>query len=330
MRQHATSIRIEFEAMTRLLTLLFTLLVSATAHAASEPLLTPVELAARLGQAQLRIIDIRDGKNDSGKTPYEVGHIAGALSAPYSKWRGPKDNPGQLPSTEQLTPLVRSLGIDATTPVVVVYEGRDATDFGSAARVYWTLKAAGITQLAILNGGVRAWRAANLPLTTDVVPVPPSTYVVKLDQKLIATQDEVAQLTGKGDTVLLDGRPAAYFAGETRHTAAKAPGTLIGAKNVEHSVWFAKDSAALLPPADIQRIAREQGIESERPTASFCNTGHWAATNWFVLSEVLGHKDVSLYPESVVGWSQSDLPMANVPNRLHQFWLQLKEATGNL
>jgi hypothetical protein len=31
-----------------------------------------------------------------------------------------------------------------------------------------------------------------------------------------------------------------------------------------------------------------------------------------------------------VGWSQAGLPMANVPSRLHQFWLQLREATGNL
>jgi thiosulfate/3-mercaptopyruvate sulfurtransferase len=61
---------------------------------------------------------------------------------------------------------------------------------------------------------------------------------------------------------------------------------------------------------------------------SFCNTGHWAATNWFVLSEVIGQKDVKLYPESMVGWSRTGLPMANVPSRLEQFWMQLKEAAG--
>jgi thiosulfate/3-mercaptopyruvate sulfurtransferase len=71
-------------------------------------------------------------------------------------------------------------------------------------------------------------------------------------------------------------------------------------------------------------------VQTDQPTVSFCNTGHWAATNWFVLSEVLGQKDVKLYPESTVGWSQAGLPMTNVPTRLAQFWLQLKEATGNL
>jgi thiosulfate/3-mercaptopyruvate sulfurtransferase len=320
--------RLEF-AMRRLIAL-FALLLGAPVLAAAQPLVTPAELSARLADPQLRVVDIRDGKNDAGKTPYEVGHIAGALSAPYSRWRGPKDNPGKLPSEEALTTLVRSLGIEAATPVVVVYEGRDSTDFGAAARVYWTLKAAGVKNLSILNGGVKAWRAANLPLTTEVATVAPSTFTVKIDRGLVATQDEVAGLIGKEDVRLLDARPASFFLGETRHTAAKTPGTLVGAKNVDQAVWFAKGSGALLPASDVKRIAQESGVQTDQPTVSFCNTGHWAATNWFVLSEVLGQKDVKLYPESTVGWSQAGLPMANVPNRIAQFWLQLKEATGNL
>jgi thiosulfate/3-mercaptopyruvate sulfurtransferase len=225
---------------------------------------------------------------------------------------------------------VRSLGIDAATPVVVVYEGSNSTDFGAAARVYWTLKAAGVQNLSILNGGVKAWRAANLPLVTEVPAVAPSTFTVKIDPKLVATQDEVASVIGKDGVRLLDARPAAYFFGETRHAAAKTPGTLVGAKNVDQAVWFANGSGALLPAADVKRIAQASGVQTDQPTVSFCNTGHWAATNWFVLSEVLGQKDVKLYPESTVGWSQAGLPMTNVPTRLAQFWLQLKEATGNL
>jgi len=311
-------------------TLVAALLAGIPALAAAQPLVTPAELSARLGEAQLRIVDIRDGKNDAGKTPYELGHIAGALPAPYSKWRGPKDNPGKLPSEEALTAVVQKLGIDAATPVVVVYEGANSTDFGSAARVYWTLKAAGVQKLSILNGGVKAWRAANLPLTAEPGSVAPSTFTVKVDPKYVATQDEVAGVIGKDSVRLLDARPAAFFLGETRHAAAKTPGTLVGAKNVDNAVWFAKGSGALLPTSDVKRIAQETGVQTDQPTVSFCNTGHWAATNWFVLSEVLGQKDVKLYPESTVGWSLAGLPMENVPNRIAQFWLQLKEASGNL
>ncbi len=307
----------------RLSAFLWALLLPLAAEA--QPLVTPAELAAKSGEPSLRIVDIRAA--DGGPATYARGHVPGALSAPYAKWRGPKENPGALPDTHALTALIRTLGIDSATPVVVVYEGTDTTEFGAAARVYWTLKAAGLKQLAILNGGMKAWRGAGLAISTDVRAVAPSNYVVTLDPAVIATQDEVAQAAASG-SVLLDARPPAYFRGEARHAAARAPGTLVGAKNVAHDVWFADGAAALRTTADVQRIAAREGIDTTQPTVSFCNTGHWAATNWFVLSEVLGQKDVKLYPESMVGWSRNGLPMANVPSRLEQFWMQLKEAAG--
>lgn len=296
------------------------------AHAA-QPLITPSELAARLGDSTLRIIDIRSGTG--AKSPYAIAHIAGAQSAPYAQWRGPKDSPGKMPTTAALTTLIQRLGIDGTTPVVVVYEGKDSTDFGSAARVYWTLKAAGVPALSVLNGGMAAWRAAGLPIVAgaESIAQQPSTFQVHLDQRLIASRDEVAQAVRNGSAALVDSRPRAFFAGETRHPAAKTPGTIVGAKNVSHEVWFTSQ-AALLPTADLKRVAQQSGIQTDQPTISFCNTGHWAATNWFVLSELIGQDNVKLYPESVVDWSNAGLAMDNVPNRLQQFWLQLKLASG--
>jgi thiosulfate/3-mercaptopyruvate sulfurtransferase len=229
-----------------------------------------------------------------------------------------------------LTELLRSLGIDRTSRVVVVYAGKDATDFGAAARVVWTLKAAGVEDVAILNGGLKAWRAENRALSTDVPVVARSDFSAALDPRLVATQEEVQQAIANDKVRLLDARPAPYFAGEAKHAAAAVPGTLVGAKNVDHAVWFAGNSAALRPAAEIREIAQQQGIQTDQPTVSFCNTGHWAATNWFVLSEVLGQRNVKLYPESMVAWSNAGLPMANVPSRFYQFWLQLKEAAGSL
>jgi len=295
------------------------------------PLLTPAELAARLPQSGLRVIDIRSGKDEAGRTPYELGHIAGSIPAPYPLWRGPADNPGAVPPSAKLSALVQSLGIAADTPVVIVHEGSSATDFGAAARVYWTLKASGVRSLSILNGGVRDWRAAGHPLVTDPAPqVARSAFEARLDPGLVATRDEVKQALQSSRGVLLDARPARYFNGETRHAAAATPGTIVGAKNVDNAVWFAHGNGTLLDAPAVQKIALDHGIDRSQPTVSFCNTGHWAATNWFVLSEVLGQQNVSLYPESMVDWSRSGGAMAHVPSRLHQLWLQLKEATGTL
>ncbi len=309
-----------------MLRLLFSLVALCSSAAIAQPLLTPAELAGRLNDPRLRIVDIRDGRIN-GKSPYQIGHIAGAQHAPYAKWRGPADNPGKLPTTDQLTALVRTLGIDQTTAAVVVYEGANSTDFGAAARVYWTLKAAGVPQLSVLNGGMTAWRAAGLPEVTNAPTQAPSSFTVKLNPRLIATRDEVAQVVRNDSARLLDARPAAFFDGEVRHPAAKAPGTIVGAANLDHDVWFTKQGT-LLPPDEIKRVAQQARVQTDLPTISFCNTGHWASTNWFVLSELLGQDDVKLYPESVVEWSNAGLAMQNVPGRLQQFWLQLKLASS--
>ena len=84
----------------------------AAAHAAwaAQPLLTPAELGAQIGQANApRVIDIRD------PAAYGAQHIPGAISAPYGKWRGPADNPGALIDTAKLTELVQSLGLTPAT-----------------------------------------------------------------------------------------------------------------------------------------------------------------------------------------------------------------------
>lgn len=312
--------------------LLASLLLLLPLAAFAKPLLTPAELAAQLSNPELRVVDIRAGREKNGKSPYENGHIASAQSAPYPAWRGPKDNPGQLLPVAQLTQVVQGLGIDRDTPVVVVVEGTDHTDFGAAARVAWTLRAGGVKQVSILNGGMKAWRAAGLPVTTEVVDALPTPFELKFDPRQLATREEVLAIVNAppgANQRLLDARPAEYFVGDEKHGAAKQPGTLAGAKNVDNAVWFKADSAEMLSPDEIRRIAAAQGVDTSQPTVSFCNSGHWAATNWFVLSEVLGQPDVKLYPESLVGWSQADLPMANVPSRLRQFYLQIRTALAN-
>lgn len=298
--------------------LLSGLLVTASGFAA-QPLLSPQELQARLTNPQLRVIDVRDAK------AYAGDHIPGAVNAPYGQWRGPATNPGELPSLPKLTQLVQSLGLSPSVHAVVVSSGADATDFGASARVYWTLKVLGLKELSVLNGGVKAWADARLPLNKEVVTVGASNYQPSLDGSLIATTEEVAQRVKSGDAVLIDARPASFFNGETRAPAAKLPGTLPGAVNLQYDKWFAAGSATFVPESQARQIAASSPIDPAKETVSFCNTGHWAATNWFAMSEVLGQKNVKLYPGSMTEWSRDpSLPMANVPNRAMQLAIDAK------
>ena len=130
---------------------------ATAAVAAPAPLLQAAELKALVGQPGVRVLDIRADKD------YASGHIPGAVNTPYGKYRGPKENPGQLPAEAALTQLLQAAGVDRDTHVVVVHAGTDHTDFGAAARVYWTLKVGGLSRLSILDGGTKAWQGAGGP-----------------------------------------------------------------------------------------------------------------------------------------------------------------------
>mgnify|MGYP000264047835 CR=1 FL=1 len=221
---------------------------------------------------------------------------------------------------------MQSLGLTPSTHAVVVSSGADATDFGASARVYWTLKVLGMKELSILNGGVKAWADAKLAQNDRVPTIAASSFQPKLDMSQIASTDEVIKRVKAGDSVLIDARPAAFYAGETKAPAAKAAGTLPGAVSVSHDRWFAPGSSVFVPTEQARQIAASSKIDPAKETVSFCNTGHWAATNWFAMSEVLGKKNVKLYAASMVEWSQdSGLPMANAPTRGQQL---LQDAKG--
>jgi thiosulfate/3-mercaptopyruvate sulfurtransferase len=294
---------------------------------AAPPLLSPAELSALLKDPvraeQLRIVDIRDPKT------YATQHLPEAQNAPYAQWRGPTSNPGELPPLPKLTALVQQLGLSPQTHAVVVSSGADASDFGAAARVYWTLKVLGLKELSVLNGGVKAWTQAGLPLGTKGSTVLPSDYAPTLDKSLIATREEVRAAIDSGKSRLVDARPAEFFSGQTRHAAAAVPGTLKGAVNLTHDSWFVPGTATFVGTDKARQIAASLPAapgSSAADTVSFCNTGHWAATNWFALSEVAGQKDVKLYAGSLVEWTR-DAPLetlANVPGRLQQLAINAK------
>ncbi|MEO0911839.1 MAG: rhodanese-like domain-containing protein [Pseudomonadota bacterium] len=245
------------------------------------------------------IIDIRSSED------FRVGHIPGAVNAPYAQWRGPKENPGRVPSVTKLQALLQGLGAMMGQGILVVHEGRNATDFGSAARVYWTLKSAGFTDLSILNGGYAAWvREGGNPETVAEAPTPSDVEIAFAGDWMIDAAGVKDVVTGASEAVLLDARPLDFFEGKKKHGAAAEAGTLAGAFNIVHSTWFAGGSPMMeAPAAMITEIRAVAGENAEKPLVSFCNTGHWAATNWFVASEIAGIENVKLYPESMVGWT---------------------------
>lgn len=293
------------------------LAVPAFAQSSFGPLISAEQLRAAATLSAPLILDIRGDA-------YAAGHIPGAISAPYALFRGPAENPGQLPALDALETALRGLGVTADRPIVIAHEGTNETDFGAAARVYWTLKSSGVSQLAILNGGVLGWSAAGFDLTTDAATPVPSNFELTFSDQWLATTDQVAALAASGDALLLDARPESFWSGDQAHPAAARPGTLPQSQYFEHANWFS-GGPAIIDAQAAQSLAAAQGFTQADQLVSFCNTGHWAATNWFALSELAGIENVKLYPESMVGYSQAGHEMANVPGVFRNLMNQIRD-----
>ena len=286
--------------------------LASTLAMAAQPLVSPAELhAEQQAQPAPVVIDIREPQQYAGS------HIPGALNAPYGKWRGPATNPGELPDISQLTTLVQSLGLTPASHAVVVSTGDDATDFGAMARVYWTLKVLGVKELSIVNGGMKTWVADGQPVNQEVPSVAASHYQPQLDDSLIATREQVRQHVDLSNAALIDSRPDAFYQGETRAPAAKLSGTLPGAQQLDFNQWFVKGTALFVDADTAKQVAAKIQRQHGQDTVAFCNTGHWAATDWFGLSEIAGLPNVKLYAGSMVDWTQSAdaPPMQNQPGR---------------
>lgn len=276
------------------------------------PLLSPVELAALLDHGgDIRILRI---SGDHGQ-----GHIPGSVSADYADFRGPADNPGALPPLRQLTGTVQHLGLEATTPVILVHEGASPSDMGTATRVYWTLKSLGLQQLAILNGGFRAWREAGLPVSDQAVTVSRSDFTPTWHDDWRITTGELSRRIGDPALRLVDARPEAFYRGE-RSSIAR-PGTIRGSASRSFDRWF--DGNRMRSPQAIRAELSQPRAGTE--TVSFCNTGHWASINWFVFSELAGIADTRLYAESMAEWDDARRPMANEPDRLAHYWRMTRD-----
>jgi thiosulfate/3-mercaptopyruvate sulfurtransferase len=295
----------------------------ATAQSTLSPLVSPAELTAVIETSAPLILDIRAPGTDADASTYAGGHIAGSVNAPYALFRGPAENPGQLPPMATLTETLQSVGVTAERPTVIVYQGANDTDFGAAARVYWTLKSSGVSNLAILNGGINAWTQAGLPLDRTATVPERSAFVPDFSDRWLATEaDVLAVVQGDASATLIDARPESFWNGTEAHAAAARPGTLPQSQLFTHSNWFSA-GPAIVDAAAARRLAETAGYTDDTALISFCNTGHWAATNWFALSELAGIENVKLYPDSMVGWSNAGHPMDNVPGPLRRVWHQI-------
>ena len=286
----------------------FLLVIAAMSAAiAATPLVDAAWLENRLGNDGIVLIDMRNKIDGGSNETYLEGHIPSAVHSDYLKdgWRvGSDDVVGLLPEAAQFEALARKLGVSGDSHVVLVPAGVGATDFGSSARAYWTFKVFGHDKVSILDGGFAGWKAAYPDRVETGAPMAPAPgdFTAVFQPQGYVTTEQVRQIVdaGKG-TTLLDGRTREQFLGDAKHPKAASGGRIPGAELLFQEHAYDVSTNRLKSVAELETVYGD--LDPDLPIVSYCNTGHWAATNWFVLSEMLGHDDVKLYDGSMVEWT---------------------------
>ena len=273
------------------------------------PLVDVPAVAGAIDDPLLRVVDCRWylGRPGDGVIAYEAGHLRGALHLDIDSDLAAPTGPGRhpLPDPAVFRRRMEQAGIgDAHT--VVAYD-----DVGGwvAARLWWMLDDLGHRSVAVLDGGIGAWIAAGLPLTTDVPAYPAAHLSLRGSWGRVVHRD--ALRAGLGSLRLLDARAGARYRGETEPIDAY-PGHIPTAVSAPTDGNLAGDGRFLSPPELAARY-RELGADgSLGEVVVSCGSGV-SATHDALALRLAGLPDARLYPGSYSDWTQQGWPVATGP-----------------
>ncbi|GFM82285.1 sulfurtransferase [Pseudomonas cichorii] len=267
-------------------------------------LISPQQLAARQREPGLVILDCRFALEDPdhGQRSYAQGHIDRAsfadlerdLSGPVTKG---KTGRHPLPDPQALLQRFQAWGINPDSEIVLYDDGPGAF----AARAWWLLAWLGKRDgVYLLDGGLKAWHAAGLPLSLDSPGNRPGTFTGEPDMSLLLSASRLQGRLGRPEMTLIDARAEARFRGEVEPIDPVA-GHIPGAQCVAFNENLGPDGCFL--PADQlkQRFAEALQGRSATDLVAYCGSGVTACHNLFALC-LAGYPLGTLYAGSWSEW----------------------------
>ena len=258
-------------------------------------------LAAHLDDPDLRIIDGSWHMAASGRdarAEYEAAHIPGARFFDIDAIADTRSElPHMAPPPELFVSRLRAMGIGDGHQVVVY----DNADTHSAARVWWTFRLMGKTDVAMLDGGFAKWQAEGREIE-DMPPITRDRHMtVQRQAALVRDVTQVAAASKLRDQQIVDARPPGRFAGiDPEPRPGLRAGHIPGAKNVPMGkVWNA--DGTMKPVADLRAAFESAGVDLSRPVITTCGSGITAASLALAL-ERIGKRDWSLYDGRWTEW----------------------------
>ncbi|MGB5337499.1 MAG: rhodanese-like domain-containing protein, partial [Gammaproteobacteria bacterium] len=195
--------------------------------------------------------------------------------------------------------------------IVIVSKGQNNDHLTMATRLYWQLKYFGHDNMGILNGGVAAWLADGRQVASGASkPLPGDWQAGAGRNAILASTADVAAAVKSGDAQLVDTRSLSQYLGTAKKPYVHAMGHIPGAKVYPYELMnTAGESARFLPAEKLGQLMVAMDIDEDAATITYCNSGHLASGGWFIMSELLGNKNVRLYDGSMHEWTLMKQPV---------------------
>jgi thiosulfate/3-mercaptopyruvate sulfurtransferase len=273
---------------------------------------TTAELAAAIGSPDLGVIDGSWHLPNTGRlgaVEFPLGHIPGAVYFDIDRVADVGSGlPHMLPRPDAMAREMTALGLGDGMRFVIY----DVLGLYAAARVWWTLRAYGASDVRILDGGLSKWIAEGRPLETGAARPSPRPFTPRLDPGFVASLDEVRQALATGSAQVVDARPAERFRG---HAPEPRPGLKSGHMPGSLNVPFAEivEHGRLKPAEALRAVFAEHRVDLSRPVITTCGSGVTAAILALAVEEA-GGRLAGLYDGSWAEWGgRDDCPVTTGP-----------------
>ncbi len=267
------------------------------------PLVEPAWLAARLQDPNTVILDatlppVGVSPPVDTRVRYHAQHIPGAIFFDINEHSDQNTTlPHMLPTAEVFSQNMSSLGI-TDTATIVIYEQQSVF---SAPRAWWMFHTFGVENVHILNGGLTAWLASNLPTESGEVHRASATFHTKLNQNAVKDFSQIQQLLGQRAQIL-DARSSGRFTGAVPEPRAGiSSGHMPGATNTPYTDLI--EDGRLKSPEKLRDLFAEKKVDLSQPITTTCGSGVTAAVVSLAL-QLAGAKDVTLYDGSWSDYAQ--------------------------
>jgi thiosulfate/3-mercaptopyruvate sulfurtransferase len=259
-------------------------------------------LAENLDRLEVRVLDASwylptSGRN--GRAEFAAGHIPGAR---YFDLDAASDDrtslPHMLPTAARFAEQAGALGV-SNDSTVVVYDGSGGNL--SAGRAWWLFKAFGHDRVAVLDGGIKKWKAEGRAMETGIPRVEPAVFTAKLRPGLVRTMEQVAHALSSGSVQVVDMRSRGRFEGSEAEPRPGLPsGHMPGALNLPY-LSLVQSDGTLLPQDDMRQRIAAAGLRLDLPIIASCGSGVSACALLLAL-DTLGVQGAKLYDGSWTEW----------------------------